>query len=170
MSRAAQDVQNNKEYYETIYNNIYFILSHANSLIFILFSLLYSDTTIMLVSSELRYITTFYSIIATRQKQYYNYIITVMILMCQIFTLSKSAQDVQNNIDHMKRRLCRYTIQSIINRKEYKASRNFFRQLVTRPISIRVFGFISVDMTLVPTCIGFITSYTVIALQFNNVI
>lgn len=52
----------------------------------------------------------------------------------------------------------------------YKATKNLLRLVSTRPIRTETFGSIPVDMSLVPSCVIFITYYTVIALQFNNIV
>ncbi|XP_063384755.1 uncharacterized protein LOC134670869 [Cydia fagiglandana] len=44
------------------------------------------------------------------------------------------------------------------------------RVILNQPINIKTFGVVNVNMTLVPACVGLIVSYTVVALQFNNVV
>ncbi|XP_061717567.1 uncharacterized protein LOC133525296 [Cydia pomonella] len=53
---------------------------------------------------------------------------------------------------------------------EQKELLKLLRVVINQPIYIKTFGAVSVNMTLVPACFGLIVSYTVVALQFNNVV
>ncbi|XP_045772156.1 uncharacterized protein LOC123872069 [Maniola jurtina] len=84
--------------------------------------------------------------------------------------LSRSAQSVQNSVDHLKRCLGRLLINSTENLECYKETKDLLRLITSRPIRTQALGSIYIDMSLLPKFVMFFTSYTVIALQFNNVV
>ncbi|CAK1595992.1 unnamed protein product [Parnassius mnemosyne] len=92
-----------------------------------------------------------------------------LLLLC-VLTLSSAAQRVHNNVATIKRRLGKLLIQSISNESCYHATKDLLRLVSNRQIQIKAFGSVTIDMSLPPTCIIMFTSYTVIALQFNNVL
>ncbi|KAL0841120.1 hypothetical protein ABMA28_014877 [Loxostege sticticalis] len=98
------------------------------------------------------------------------YVITLALMLSILYLVSRAAQRMENSANFLRRRLCRLLILSLKNDECYKATKDLLRMMSTRPIRARAFGSISVDMTLLPTCVSFFTSYTVIALQFNNVL
>ncbi|XP_064071917.1 uncharacterized protein LOC135193428 [Vanessa tameamea] len=98
----------------------------------------------------------------------YNFKIAVFLLL--LFAISWSAQSVQNSSDLLKRRLGKLLINSLSDADTFKATKDFLHLVSNCPIKTQGFGSIDVDMTLVPKFVMFFTSYTVIALQFNNVV
>ncbi|CAK1595993.1 unnamed protein product [Parnassius mnemosyne] len=96
--------------------------------------------------------------------------IKIILNQVEIFLLSKSAQKMQNNVDTLKRSLAKLLTYSLQDIEIYRATKDLLRFVSKRPLQIRAFGSIVVDMSLPPTCIMLFTSYTVIALQFNNVL
>lgn len=58
----------------------------------------------------------------------------------------------------------------IPGKKIYKETLNFLHLVSNRPIITQAFGNINIDMTLIPKFIMFCTSYTIVALQLNNVL
>ncbi|XP_068632023.1 uncharacterized protein [Battus philenor] len=97
------------------------------------------------------------------------YGIKVSMLQIHIFMVSRAAQRIHNNVDSLRQSLGKLFILSFPNEQCYYAIRDFLRFVSYHQIRIQAFGSITVDMTLPPTCIVLFTSYTVIALQFSNV-
>ncbi|XP_063623080.1 uncharacterized protein LOC134795178 [Cydia splendana] len=56
------------------------------------------------------------------------------------------------------------------NNTEQKELLQLLRVILNQPIYIKILGVVNVNMTLVPACVALIISYTVVALQFNNVV
>ncbi|XP_063538096.1 uncharacterized protein LOC134747402 [Cydia strobilella] len=65
-----------------------------------------------------------------------------------------------------------YGIQILINldQKKLRTVKRLLRIVSSRPIKVKTFGSIDINMTLVPACLTLVASYTVILLQFNNVV
>ncbi|XP_068632191.1 uncharacterized protein [Battus philenor] len=99
-----------------------------------------------------------------------KFVLKLIIYLTQIFSLSRVAQRLLNNVDNLKRCLAKLLIETLTDEESYRATKDLLRLVSSRPIRIQAFGSISVDMSLPPTCVMFFTSYTVIALQFNNVL
>ncbi|XP_028158357.1 uncharacterized protein LOC114351372 [Ostrinia furnacalis] len=98
------------------------------------------------------------------------YLTTLALMLCILYMLSRAAQRMENSADVLRRRLCKLLVLSQPSDDYHKATKDLLRMMSTRPIHARAFGCINVDMTLLPACVSFFTSYTVIALQFNNVV
>lgn len=60
-----------------------------------------------------------------------------------------------------------YLISADVN---FQPTKEFLQYISAHPIKTQALGFINIDMALVPKFIMFFTTYTVIILQFNNVI
>nr|WCC58021.1 gustatory receptor 36 [Papilio xuthus] len=106
---------------------------------------------------------------------YYNvtivmYILRLVINLILVIVLSKAGQRVLNNVEHLKRRIGKIYILSLVDEKFYEASRDMLEYISSGQTRIQAFGSIDVDMRLPPTYIMVITSYTILALQFNNVL
>nr|WCC57797.1 gustatory receptor 33.3 [Papilio glaucus] len=99
-----------------------------------------------------------------------TYFIKVMTTHAQIFVLSKAGQRVHNNVENLKRRVGKLLMRSLTNMQFYGATKDLLQHISTGRTKIQAFGAINIDMTLTPTFIMLYTSYTVIALQFNNVL
>nr|AOG12965.1 gustatory receptor [Eogystia hippophaecolus] len=81
-----------------------------------------------------------------------------------------TAQRVQNNADVLKERVTKILLDLHTDDVCYKAIKGFLKIVAAHPIRTRAFGGVLFNNTLIPTCIGYILTYTVIALQFDNVI
>ncbi|XP_045529457.1 uncharacterized protein LOC123717493 [Pieris brassicae] len=84
--------------------------------------------------------------------------------------LTSSAQTLQTSADCLRRQLARLLIYCPINHSSYRATKDLLQLVATRKLRTRAFGSLAIDMTLLPSSVMFFTSYTVIALQFNNVV
>ncbi|XP_063623079.1 uncharacterized protein LOC134795177 [Cydia splendana] len=51
-----------------------------------------------------------------------------------------------------------------------KIVKQLLQIVTTRPIKVKAFGGIDVNKTLIPACLSIVASYTIIALQFNNIV
>ncbi|CAG5031775.1 unnamed protein product [Parnassius apollo] len=133
--------------------------------------------TVMLLSaiayiSIFLYAFTFISVTIFKTKRWALFKICFKLVLNQveIVFLSKAAQKMQNNVDILKRCLAKLQIYSLQDIEIYRATKDLLRFVSNRPLQIRAFGSIVVDMSLPPTCVMLFTSYTIIALQFNNVL
>lgn len=63
-----------------------------------------------------------------------------------------------------------YSIFIISDVQSYEVTKDLLQHISNGRTQIQAFGSINVDMSLPPTFIMLFTSYTVIALQFNNVL
>ncbi|CAK1595995.1 unnamed protein product [Parnassius mnemosyne] len=88
----------------------------------------------------------------------------------EIFFLSIAAQGLHNDVTDLKRSLAMLLTYSLQDYEVYRATKDLLRLVSNRQLQIQAFGSITVDMSLPPTCIILFTTYTVIALQFNNVL
>nr|WCC58019.1 gustatory receptor 34 [Papilio xuthus] len=132
--------------------------------------------TIMLISA-VTYITIFlYTITFLSVYGLYDtatlvvYVQKTIIMQIQILLLSYKAQKINNKVETLRRRLGRLLLDSLNNCNKYRATKDLLRFITHRRLRIKAFGSIPVDMTLPPSCVMLFTSYTVIALQFNNVL
>ncbi|XP_061717568.1 uncharacterized protein LOC133525297 [Cydia pomonella] len=123
--------------------------------------------------------------------------VAVLLSITILINLTRSAQNLQNNADNLSRSLkqlhlhaCLQTGKitkcitfgttvdvkptSIVINKAHNAKQKevlqILRVILNQPIYIKAFGAVNVNMSLVPACFGLIMSYTVVALQFNNVV
>ncbi|XP_063384756.1 uncharacterized protein LOC134670870 [Cydia fagiglandana] len=58
----------------------------------------------------------------------------------------------------------------IYDENKLKMVKQLLQIVTTRPIRVKSFGGIDVNMTLIPACLSIVASYTIIALQFNNIV
>nr|WCC57903.1 gustatory receptor 33 [Papilio memnon] len=142
-----------------------------------MFNKIFSLQMTLMFSSAIIYITLFlYDIAVLNTRGFYNnvilskYIVKVVILHVQIFILSKAGQRINNNIENLKRRVGKLLIGSLTNVQSYEVTKDLLQHISNGRTKIQAFGSINVDMSLPPTFIMLFTSYTVIALQFNNVL
>nr|WCC58018.1 gustatory receptor 33 [Papilio xuthus] len=143
----------------------------------IMFNKIFSLQMTLMFSSGVIYITLFLydtAVISTRSL-YDNFMLTkyllkVLVLHVQIFVLSKAGQRINNNVENLKRRVGKLLIKSLTNIQSYEVTKNLLQHISNGRTQIQAFGSINVDMSLPPTFIMLFTSYTVIALQFNNVL
>nr|WCC57746.1 gustatory receptor 34 [Papilio dardanus] len=132
--------------------------------------------TIMLISA-VTYITIFlYTITFLSVHGLYDtstlivYIQKTIIMQIQILILSYTAQRINNKVLTLRRRLGALLLDSVNDYNRYRITKDLLRFISYRRLQIKAFGSFSVDMTLPPSCVMLFTSYTVIALQFNNVL
>ncbi|XP_063366288.1 uncharacterized protein LOC134654746 [Cydia amplana] len=86
--------------------------------------------------------------------------------------------DFQNDKIYFKRlascfkmglfRLCAYII--IYYQKKLRVIKRLLRIVASRPIKMKTFGGTDINMTLIPACVIVVASYTVILLQFSNIV
>nr|WCC57847.1 gustatory receptor 35.2 [Papilio machaon] len=98
------------------------------------------------------------------------YLTRISIFHVQIFMLSSAGQRLCNNVEHLKRRVAKIFLLSVSDDRFYMATQDFLDHISTGETRIQAFGFIDVNMTLAPTFIMLYTSYTILALQFNNIV
>nr|WCC57795.1 gustatory receptor 33.1 [Papilio glaucus] len=134
-----------------------------------IFNKIFSLQMTLMFSSAIIYITLFlYDIAVISSKNLFEnftltkYFIKIMTIHAQIFVLSKAGQRVHNNVENLKRRVGKLLMRSLTS--------TIMQHISTGRTKIQAFGSINIDMTLTPTFIMLYTSYTVIALQFNNVL
>nr|WCC57745.1 gustatory receptor 33 [Papilio dardanus] len=143
----------------------------------IMFNKIFSLQMTLMFSSAIVYITLFlYDIAVIDSRSFYSnvmlskYLLKVLILHVQIFVLSKAGQRVNNNVELLKRRVGKLLIRSLTNLQSYGVTKDLLQHISNGRTKIQAFGSINIDMSLPPTFIMLFTSYTVIALQFNNVL
>nr|WCC58020.1 gustatory receptor 35 [Papilio xuthus] len=99
-----------------------------------------------------------------------NYLSRIIIFHIQIFILSRTGQILCNNVEHLKRCVAKIFILSLADDKFYKATEDFLDHISSGETRIQAFGSIDIKMSLAPTFIMLYTSYTILALQFNNIV
>nr|WCC57747.1 gustatory receptor 35.1 [Papilio dardanus] len=100
-----------------------------------------------------------------------NYLTRITIYHIQIFVLSRAGQRLQNNVEHLKRRVTKIFVLSLTGTYFKTFSFNIISYYTScRPRRRLPFGPLDVNMSLAPTFILLYTSYTILALQFNNVV
>ncbi|XP_062529488.1 uncharacterized protein LOC134200511 [Bombyx mori] len=99
-----------------------------------------------------------------------SYLISLFGFLIALLLLSKAGQRIQKSAENLRRKLSKFLLHSLEDPEFHRAATNLLRLVCTHHIKMRCFGFIDIDMTLLPSCLMFVTSYTVIALQFNNVV
>ncbi|XP_061717569.1 uncharacterized protein LOC133525298 [Cydia pomonella] len=58
----------------------------------------------------------------------------------------------------------------IYDQKKLRTVKQLIQIVSSRPIKVKTFGGIDVNMALVPACLTVVASYTIVTLQFNNVV
>nr|WCC57906.1 gustatory receptor 36 [Papilio memnon] len=99
-----------------------------------------------------------------------TYAIRVVITLLVVLVLSRAGQRFHNSVEHLKRRVGKIYILSLVDEKFYTATKDILEYISCDQMRIQAFGSIEVDMRLPPTFIMLFTSYTILALQFNNVL
>nr|WCC57966.1 gustatory receptor 35 [Papilio polytes] len=142
-----------------------------------LFNRIFSIQFSIMISSTIFYVTSFLydtaDLIVNRQFDtviLVNYLSRVIMFHTQIFFLSKAGQRLHNNVEELKRRVGKIFILSLTDDKFYKAAQNLLDHICCDNTRIQAFGSIEVNMSLAPTFIMLYTSYTILALQFNNIL
>nr|WCC57844.1 gustatory receptor 33 [Papilio machaon] len=143
----------------------------------IMFNKIFSLQMTIMFSSAIIYITLFlYDIAVISTRSLYDnfmltkYLLKVLELHVHIFVLSQAGQRINNNVEILKRRVGKLLIGSLTNMQSYEVTKNLLEHISNGRTKIQAFGSINIDMSLPPTFIMLFTSYTVIALQFNNVL
>nr|WCC57799.1 gustatory receptor 36 [Papilio glaucus] len=142
-----------------------------------LFNTIFSFQLAVMLTSAVFYVTFFlYDTSVLGIKDGYNsmkiikYIVRLVIFHVHIIVLSRAGQRLHNNVEHLKRRIGKILISSLIDEKFYKATKDLLDYICYGQTRIQAFGSIDVDMSLPPTFIMLFTSYTILALQLNNVL
>nr|WCC57967.1 gustatory receptor 36 [Papilio polytes] len=99
-----------------------------------------------------------------------SYAIRLVITLLVVLVLSRAGQRLHNNVKHLRRRIGKIYILSLVDEKFYTATKDILEYISCDQMRIQAFGSIEVDMRLPPTFIMLFTSYTILALQFNNVL
>ncbi|KAJ2946166.1 hypothetical protein O0L34_g5100 [Tuta absoluta] len=135
-----------------------------------------TQMTFMLVAMTCRYILFLYAITAlgitgaiSTVTMCFNIIVSTYMLF-ELALVSSSAQQTRNNTKILRKQLSKLLLQLVDDDNYYKPAKDLLRLVSTRAINIQATGSIGVDMTLLPTCVVFFIHYTVIALQFNNIV
>ncbi|CAG4980127.1 unnamed protein product [Colias eurytheme] len=134
--------------------------------------------TVMLVAAMVYFIIFLYgfayiSVSVMGYSQYMTLVLyscKLLIFLVALFILSRSAQNLQNEVDALKRQLVKLLIHYPTTDVCHKATKDLLRLVTTRAVRTRSFGSVNIDMTLIPYSVMFFTSYTVITLQLNNVV
>ncbi|XP_063366427.1 uncharacterized protein LOC134654897 [Cydia amplana] len=128
----------------------------------------------------MRYINTcYYSVVVYGLKGYLNIGMLLFyggmcISMWIIYATVQAAQSVQNSVSALTRCLKLLFVLEQANEhtdeNKLKIVKQLLKIVTTRPISVKAFGGIDVNMTLIPSCLNIVAVYTIIALQFNNIV
>nr|WCC57848.1 gustatory receptor 36 [Papilio machaon] len=97
-------------------------------------------------------------------------ILRLVVTIFLVFVLSRAGQRLLNNVQHLRRRIGKLYILSLVDEKFHDVTKDILEYISSGQMRIQAFGSIDVDMRLLPTFIMVITSYTILALQFNNVL
>ncbi|CAH0701297.1 unnamed protein product [Spodoptera exigua] len=100
----------------------------------------------------------------------FAHLFSMAIFLTALFVISRAGQNVQNSSLQLRQKLCELCVYTLDNEECYKLAKDLLRCVRTRPVRIHVFGTLDVDMSMLPSIVAFFTTYTVIALQFNNVL
>ncbi|KAJ8728049.1 hypothetical protein PYW08_016434 [Mythimna loreyi] len=98
------------------------------------------------------------------------YMCLMVVFLSALLLISRAGQQVQNSYEELRQKLCELCVHSLEHEKYYKLTKDLLRYMRTRPVRVHVFGTLDVNMSLLPSVVAFFTTYTVIALQFNNVL
>ncbi|KAF9806425.1 hypothetical protein SFRURICE_001220 [Spodoptera frugiperda] len=119
--------------------------------------------TVMILIVTVYYIILMYSITLitvegsqTMTTSMFAHFFSMAVFLIALFVISRAGQKL----------LTKY---SISDEECYKLAKDLLRCVRTRPVRIHVFGTLDVEMSMLPSIVAFFTTYTVIALQFNNV-
>uniref|UniRef100_A0A2A4K7Z5 Gustatory receptor n=1 Tax=Heliothis virescens TaxID=7102 RepID=A0A2A4K7Z5_HELVI len=132
--------------------------------------------TIMLLIVTMYYIILLYSIaiitvegVHTTKSLVMN-LFSMTVFLLALLVISRAGQKIQNSSEQLRQRLCELCVHTLGNEEYYKLAKDLLRCVRTRPVRIHVFGTLHVNMSMLPSIVILFTSYTVIALQFNNVL
>ncbi|PZC82953.1 hypothetical protein B5X24_HaOG200838 [Helicoverpa armigera] len=132
--------------------------------------------TIMLLIVTAYYIILLYSIAIITVEGVHTVKTLVMnlfsmsVFLLALLVISRAGQKIQNSSQQLRQRLCELCVHTLGNEEYYKLAKDLLRCVRTRPVRIHVFGTLDVNMSMLPSIVVLFTSYTVIALQFNNVL
>ncbi|CAK1547096.1 unnamed protein product [Leptosia nina] len=98
------------------------------------------------------------------------YSLKFFLYILALFMLSRSAFELRSSADWLRRDLVKLLIYCPIDQPSHRATKDLLRLVATRTLCTRAYGSLPIDMTLLPSSVMLFTSYTVIALQFNNVV
>ncbi|KAF9417175.1 hypothetical protein HW555_005686, partial [Spodoptera exigua] len=133
--------------------------------------------TVMILIVTVYYIILMYSIALisvegsqTMPTSMFAHLFSMAIFLTALFVISRAGQNVQNSSLQLRQKLCELCVYTLDNEECYKLAKDLLRCVRTRPVRIHVFGTLDVDMSMLPSIVAFFTTYTVIALQFNNVL
>ncbi|XP_072931766.1 uncharacterized protein [Epargyreus clarus] len=98
------------------------------------------------------------------------YLLKLAVYFAILYMLSLEGYRLEKSVDLLRRQLAKVLLQYPVDSKSHMDTRNLIRLTSSHPIRTQGFGGIDINLTLIPTCVMFFTTYTVIALQFNNVL
>nr|XP_053607625.1 uncharacterized protein LOC128673655 [Plodia interpunctella] len=112
-----------------------------------------------------------YSVKSENLDRYSLYILDWLRSVSFVIMLGVCAQGTQNDAQLLRRRLTKLLIDTLDSTFLSKyALRNLIRLVSIRTLRVQSFGSFDLNMTLPPACVAIFMSYTIIALQFNNVV
>ncbi|KAJ8728051.1 hypothetical protein PYW08_016436 [Mythimna loreyi] len=97
-------------------------------------------------------------------------VFSMTVFLMALFVISRGGQRIQNSSLQLQQKLCELGLHALDNEKYYKLIKDLLRFVRTRPIRVHVFGTLDVNMSMLPSIVALFTTYSVIALQFNNVL
>ncbi|XP_075973570.1 uncharacterized protein LOC142974884 [Anticarsia gemmatalis] len=170
---VREDRQKKFEMWITAYKNI----SYNSKLCNYIFS---TQLTIMLLILTIYFIMLLYSLTTMTAEDDGKPTIllfvngfTMLTFLIAMYVISRAGQRVLDSSMMLIRKLCElyvHVLDSKYYEKHYKLTKDLLRCCYTHPVNINVMGSLNVNMSLLPSCVAFFTTYTVIALQFNNVL
>ncbi|XP_063384447.1 uncharacterized protein LOC134670575 [Cydia fagiglandana] len=91
-----------------------------------------------------------------------------------IYATVQAAQSVQNSVSALTHSFKLLFVLEQANEyadeNKLKIVKQLLQIVTTRPIKVKAFGGIDVNMTLIPACLSIVAVYTIIALQFNKIV
>ncbi|KAJ8730194.1 hypothetical protein PYW07_017232 [Mythimna separata] len=95
---------------------------------------------------------------------------SMIVFLMALFVISRGGQKILNSSMQLQQKICEFGLHALDNEKYYKCTKDLLRFVRTRPIRVHVFGTLDVNMSMLPSIVALFTTYSVIALQFNNVL
>nr|WCC57749.1 gustatory receptor 36 [Papilio dardanus] len=142
-----------------------------------LFNTVFGFQLAVMLTSGTFYVTLFlYDTAAVSIKNEYDnillltFILRLVVTQLLVFVLSKAGQRLFDNVEHLRRLIGKIYILSLADDKFYDATKDMLMYMSCGQARVLAFGSVEVNMQLPPTLIMLFTSYTILALQFNNVL
>ncbi|KAJ8728050.1 hypothetical protein PYW08_016435 [Mythimna loreyi] len=130
----------------------------------------FMDINMSMLPAIVGFFTTYTVIGVTSVSSVIMNVYSMAVFLMALFMVSREGQKIQNNYRELRQRLCKLSVHTIENEEYYKLVKDLLRYVRTRTVRMHVCGFMDVNMSMLPCVVAFFTSYTVIVLQFNNVL